>query len=800
MAREKLVGKNYSPPDLVAKVTGKARYAEDFRAEGMLFAKILQSPMPHARVLRIDAGAALAMEGVEAILTADDLPEAPPLSERCLTNEPLYYGEPILAVAAVDETTAADAIEKIHIDLEPLPFVIDPLESLWPLGPNARTGGNIMRDGEKLETLKWTVEDFASGETSRLPMGEPEEQWHAGDLEKGFAQADLILDETLFHQSQTHHPLEPRSCMAYWQNGKLYIHPSTQSTGRTIPRVAEAVGIDPAKVVLICEYTGGGFGSKIRGSINMAIPALLAKKTGRPVMHRVSRAEENSFGRARPGFQAQARIGFRKDGRITALDLYIIQDNGPYGREWDIYSAAEMASLAFTPLSMRSRSISVLTNTPPRSAQRAPGGVQMNAMFDPLIDKAARKLGIDRVAIRRINAPDHKTKFGAEQGPLTSAYVREALDKGAAVARWDELKKLSGRRRGSKVTGVGVSMSPFYAGSRGFDGLLLIRPDGTLAVHTGVGNLGTHSFADTARVAADVLGMPWERCEVIWGDTSKHLPYTTIQAGSQTTFATTRALHAAATDARRKLQMIAARQFGGAADGYEVKDERVYSRGNRARGMSFAQAAARAIEMGGEFDGHELPGNLHKITVASARALAGRGLMGVAKDTYEAVGDPISFVVGFATVEVDVETGQVEILDYTVVADCGTVVNPRSLAAQLHGGGVQGFGVACSQKWVYDAHWGLPFTDRFYTAKPPTILDVPLEMKADAVNLPDPYTPVGARGIGEAPFGAGAGAVVCAIEDAIGGPSFNRTPIMADMILNKLEKRPQPFKATTAHV
>ena len=424
----------------------------------------------------------------------------------------------------------------------------------------------------------------------------------------------------------------------------------------------------------------------------------------------------------------------------------------------------------------------------------------MSAMLDPLIDKAARKLKIDRLAIRRINAAEHKTKFGEEQSALTSAYVREAIDKGATVARWEEMKKLSGRRRGSRVTGVGVSVSPFYAGSTGYDGLLLIRPDGTLAIHTGVGNLGTHSFADTARAAADVLGMPWERCDVVWGDTSRHLPYTTVQAGSMTTYATTRAVHAAAMDARRKLRTIAAKRLGGSAEEYELGDGRIFSRANRARSITFAQAAALAIEIGGEFDGHELPENLHEITVASARALAGRGLMGVAKDTYETIGSVISFVAGFATVEVDVETGRVEILDYAAVSDCGTVVNPRSLAAQLLGGGVQGFGVACSQKWVYDPHWGLPLTDRFYTAKPPTILDVPLEMKADAVNLPDPYTPVGARGIGEAPFCAGAGAVVCAIEDAIGGPSFNRTPIMADMILNTLEKRPQPFKATTAHV
>ncbi len=171
MAKRELIGKAYSLPDLVAKVTGKAKYAEDFRPEGMLFAKILSSPMPHARVRRKDLDAALAMDGVEAILTADDLPEADPLTERALTDEPLYVGQPILAVAAVDETIAADAIERIHIDFEPLPFVLDPLESLRPGGPNARLGGNIMRDGRTLETLKWTAEDFAGAGEDELPLG-----------------------------------------------------------------------------------------------------------------------------------------------------------------------------------------------------------------------------------------------------------------------------------------------------------------------------------------------------------------------------------------------------------------------------------------------------------------------------------------------------------------------------------------------------------------------------------------------------------------------------------------------------
>ncbi|MFQ5789821.1 MAG: xanthine dehydrogenase family protein molybdopterin-binding subunit [Acidobacteriota bacterium] len=800
MASKRLIGKDYSPPDLVAKVTGKAKYAEDFRAEGMLFAKLLLSPMPHARVRRIDPSEALAMDGVEAVLTADELPESPPLAERCLTNEPLYEGEPILAVAAVDETTAAEAIEKVKVDLEPLPFVIDPLDSLRPDGPNARLGGNILRGGKNLETLKWTAQDFAEAREERLPMGEPEEEWQVGDVEKGLAEADLALDETLFHQSQTHHPLEPRSCLAYWQNGKLHIHLSTQSTGRAVPAVARAVGIDPSQVVLIAEYCGGGFGSKIVGSINMAIPALLAKKTGRPVMHRVTRAEENYYGRARPGFQGQVKMGFRKDGRITAIDLYIVQDNGPYGRRGDMGTASRVASLAYTPPNMRFRGVSVLTNTPPRSAQRAPGGVQITAMLEPLIDKAARKLGLDRLAVRRINAPDKSSTYGSEHHSVTSAYVREAMDKCAALVNWEETKKLSGQRRDSKVTGVGVALSTFVAGSRGYDGLMVIKPDGNLYIHTGAGNLGTHSFADTARAAADVLGMPWEKCVVVWGNTSKHLPWTTIQAGSMTTHASTRANHAAAMDAKGKLQEIAARDLGGTPGSYAVGNGRVYRKGNPSQGMSFVRAARRAIELGGKHDGHELAENLNAVTVQSATALAGQGLMGVAKDTYKTDGDLWAFVVSFARVELDVETGRLDIVDYAAVGDCGTVVNPRSLAAQLHGGGVQGFGLACSQKWVYDPQWGVPFTQRFYTAKPPGILDGPLEMKSDAVNLPDPGTPVGAKGIGEAPFGAGVAAVVCAIQDAMGGMALNRTPITTDMILNMLEERPQPYKALTAHV
>src|SRR5690349_19755754 len=209
MADQKLVGQNYTTPDLVAKVTGRAKYAEDYRADGMLFAKLLLSPMPHARIRHIDTSAALAMPGVKAILTADDLPTPATGAERALTNEPLYQGEPILAVAAIDELTAAEAIERIDLDLEPLPFVVDPVESLRPGSPNGRLEGNVWypapaapadASGQpprpQIKTLKWTAADFAAERDGQLPIGEAPDEWSYGDLEAGFKEAALVLDQT----------------------------------------------------------------------------------------------------------------------------------------------------------------------------------------------------------------------------------------------------------------------------------------------------------------------------------------------------------------------------------------------------------------------------------------------------------------------------------------------------------------------------------------------------------------------------------------------------------------------------
>ena len=210
-------------------------------------------------------------------------------------------------------------------------------------------------------------------------------------------------------------------------------------------------------------------------------------------------------------------------------------------------------------------------------------------------------------------------------------------------------------------------------------------------------------------------------------------------------------------------------------------------------------AAQRAIELAGVYDGHELPANINDMTKASATALAGQGLMGVARDNYGRDGASKSYVAGFAEVEVDVETGQYQVLDVLAVADVGTVLNPRNLGGQIAGGIMLGAGHALAQKWVYDQHYGVLLARRFYQTRPPTILDVP-RLQTAALDIPDPETPVGVRGVGESPVGAGCVAIMNAISDALGDEIFRRAPVTSDMILMALENGRPMADPLTANV
>lgn len=785
----KHLGQDFIPHDVVAKVTGEAKFAEDFRVDGMVFARLLSCPYPHARVRGIDLSEAEKVPGYVGVLLPEDVTNPPAPEIPLLATEPGYVGAPILLLAAENETAAQDALDKVKVDYEPLPFHVDPVASLHPDRPNARTDGNVGASGVDFQTLKWTAADFDDA-GSRMPMGAPAQEWNYGDIEAGFAQAKLVLDETFVHASNSHHSMEPRSAMAYWQNGKCIVHVSSQSQSYIHPALAGMIGIPFEDLVVIAEYCGGGFGSKGGAYALQALPALLSKKIGRPVMMRVSRAEEYYHGSARLGFQGQVKLGFAEDGKLLAADLYVVQENGACNSFWDFRNAADALSIMYQPQAMRWRGVPVHANTPIRSAQRGPGYNQMHHIMEPLLDKAARQLNIDRLAMRTLNGPGLTAQYGPRRAPVSSCYMKEALEKGAQIFGWQQRMARNGQRQGSKVTAIAVGQAYHPAGFTGFDGLLRILPTGKVHIHTGVGNLGTFSHSSTSRIAAEVLMVDWQDVVIERGDSRRHLPWNLGQFGSNTNFTMARTNYVAAMDALAKMKEIAARQFGGSPDGYDIDGRRVFRKGNPAQGLSYAQAAQRAIALGGKYDGHELPEDVHAMTKLSATALAGTGLIGVAKDNLPTTGAAAAFAAAFVEIELDVETGRYDIIEYVGVADCGTVIHPSGLETQIKSGAVQGFGIAGLERIVYDPQNGLPASVGFHQAKPPTYGDVAQRFRVAAVDLPDPSSPLGTKGIGEPLLGCAGAAVLCAISEALGGHVFNRTPVVPDMILNHLAGRP----------
>jgi CO/xanthine dehydrogenase Mo-binding subunit len=262
----------------------------------------------------------------------------------------------------------------------------------------------------------------------------------------------------------------------------------------------------------------------------------------------------------------------------------------------------------------------------------------------------------------------------------------------------------------------------------------------------------------------------------------------------------TRAAYAVANEAKQRLKELAAKKFGGSADNYDVANERVFRKGG-GQGMTLAQAAQYAVEVGGIYSGAEVTPDVNNMTKTSVKALAGQGFVASARDKAPHDGNTYSFAASFAEVEVDLETGKFHIVDFLCVADLGTVVHPRALGGQVMGRSTLGIGHAIGQKWVYDQHYGAPLAKRFYQNRPPTILDLPPEgMNWAALDIPDPETPVGARGIGEPPVGGGCAAIINALTDAIGDEVIRRAPASLDLILASLEMGKPAGERLTAHV
>jgi len=498
------------------------------------------------------------------------------------------------------------------------------------------------------------------------------------------------------------------------------------------------------------------------------------------------------MGSARVGFQGWLKMGFAADGRATAADLFIVEDIGANATGGDASSAGGAISLVYDPASMRFRGLPVLTNTTPRGAQRGPGQNQIAAAMAPIMDMAARELGIDRLDIRRVNAVSNDTTVNKDQEPVTSAYMNEALNQGAAMFDWDN-RKNQVRKNGSKVRGLGIGQGYHSAGANGFDGLVRITPNGKIHLHSGVGNLGTYSFASTSRAAAEVLKCDWEDCVVHNGNTEANLPWNSYQAGSVSIFTHTRTNYVAAMDALGKMKQIAAETMGGEPDDYDIDGKRIFNIETPEQGMSYGAIAARAIQLGGAYSGQNWPEDIHEITQRSVQNLAGSGLIGVAKDNLPREGVIPGLACAFVEIELDLETGKYEILEYVGIAECGTVVHPQGLAQQMKGGAVWGMGMAGLERHVYDPQNGLPANVGYHQCGIPSYLDVPSVTRTGAVDIPDPQNPFGARGIGEPAMGCSVAALTSAISDALDGHMFGRTPVSADMIINHVTGREQSF-------
>lgn len=800
MSNFTLIGKDFTPPDVAAKVAGEIKYAEDYKREGMVFARLLTSPLPSGRVVSIDASEALRMDGVVGIITADDLPPVPPPGNPALAKDYVtYVGQPILAIAATHEEIAESAIEKVRIDFERRDFVTDALDSVAPGGSNAYPEGNVLvrtREegpegtpivGAEIRDIKWPQSAIDGMNSGRGPVGASDEHftqnWTFGDLEAGFAAADVIVEEPFVTVGYPHHSLESRTCMAYWENGKCYFHGSLQSQSAVNNGLARMLNIDPADLVFINEATGGGFGSKIGPYPIMSVSGNMSKMLNRPVQLRITREQEFYIGSARSGMQGWIKVGAKANGKVSAVDLCIVNDGGATGGGSGNSSAGHV-SICYQPEAMRYRGISVYTNTTPRGAQRGPGQNEMAAVLAPIMDKVANQLNMDRVAFRRLNAVDNDGWYGNQSGPVTSAYMKEAIDQGAELFGWQEKINLPKQIAGNKVRGIGVGTGYHGAGGRGYDGLVRIGTDGKLYIHSGVGNLGTYSYAGTCRAAAEALQMPWENCEIVRARTDRHLPHSSGQGGSNTIFTHGKTNWLAAEDAINKMKEIAANDLGGVAEDYQIGNQRVYRTTDSNIGMTYAQAAQRAMELGGKYSGQVYPEDINPITQRAVQGLAGSGLIGVAKDNIPGQGQPPGILVGFCELELDLDTGKYEILDYTAVADCGTVVHPKNFDNSMRGGAMWGFGMAGLERHVYDPQNGLPANTGIYQSKPPTYLDIPSVQKSGAVDLPDPQSPIGARGIGEPTQGAAAAAVESALADALEGFLFNRAPVTTDMIIN----------------
>jgi CO/xanthine dehydrogenase Mo-binding subunit len=708
-----VVGRPAQRQDGLERVRGEARYTADVQLPGMLHTAVLRSPHAHARVKRIDLAPALELLGVRAALG--------PGEAFGLDEEAGFAGAAVAAVAADTFGQARAALRAIDIEWEPLDVVLDP--------ETAVERGQL------------------TGETVNYARG---------DFEQALAQADVVVEGTYRTAVVLHNSMETHQAVCEWIGDTLNVYISTQYIWGVRNDVAETLGIPGDKVRVVCEYMGGGFGSKNDPGEYTFIAAELAKRTGRPVRCALTRHEENTAAGNRNATTQTLTVGARSDGTIVALGGEFVNAVGWSG--WSAGTEGPMQML-YACDNVRTVRHAAKINTPPMKAFRAPGFVEGTFGLECLIDELAAKLDLDPLELRRKNYANTN-----EGKPYSSKNLMQCY--ALAQKHWDRRHEVRARSDDTWKYGVGMASQIWYGGGGPPSyAWARVTSDGRVSVITAMQDIGTGTRTTMAQIAAEELGLPLDRVSVVLGDTARG-PYATLSAGSSTTPSVGPAVRAAAADLKRQLIEIAAQRHDLEERVLDIKDGMV---------VSADGSLSQPLE--------ELVGLLENAQILGTGA-RGPNPTGMTV---------LTFGVQVVEVAVDVETGEVRVERVAAAHDVGRIVNPLGAQSQVEGGIIQGIGHTLSEQRLMDPETGRVLTTSLDAYRMPTIADVP-EIVCEFIDEPDAHlTSLGSKGLGEPPIVPLAAAVANAIRDATGA-DVHELPITREEMLRALREAQEKAK------
>jgi xanthine dehydrogenase YagR molybdenum-binding subunit len=694
----KVVGTAQPRIDAHERVSGSAVYARDLVLPDMLHAAFARCPHAHAKVKRVDVGKALRMPGVRAILTGDSpgakLPfyftQKGPLS-WLFDPHCRHEGEEVAAVAAETIHQARAAAKAIEVEYEELPFVVDYEKALAPGAPALHEGGNRVAEPDKYER---------------------------GDVAKGFAEADAVVEMTFRTPCEIHTPMETHGSVVHWEGDRLIIHDTNQGVFDLRSAYAQYFRLPLSKVRVVSQYMGGGFGSKLEPGKYTLAAALLARQTGRPVKLFLSREENFLCVGNRPPNTLKMKVGAKKDGTLTALQLTGIGTGGAYPEGSD---AGYLASDLYLCPNVKIEETNVYVNAGKARAFRAPGFPQGAWALEQCMDAIAQKLGMDPVALRLRNVPMVSQRRGGV--PYFSTGLAECLRDGARAFGWDEARRKP-RGRGPVVRGVGVA-----AGMWGWDGdprgtaILRFVADGSASLTTGASDIGTGTKTWMAMIVAEELGIPVASVHVDHADTDS-TPYAVLSGGSQTVHVNSPAVRAAALDVKQQLLEMAGEQLNVDVSSLELTDGVIADRTAPEKKVALKDLARLQEQQ--------------TVVGVGRRRPHPKGKVG------------LPFVAHFAEVEADTRTGEVRVLRLLGAHDSGRVMNLLTYRNQVFGGMTMSLGFGMTEERVLDRNTGRMANANWHDYKIPTAKDVPADFTCVPVDLHDTeWNSTGTKGIGE---------------------------------------------------